>query len=86
MTVTMKQDGAIRPLRASDLPALKAVIAATGLFPPEMLDDMTAPFLAGDAGEERWLTFDDGEEARIRAFYAEGEDEVVFSQGALNPA
>jgi ribosomal protein S18 acetylase RimI-like enzyme len=58
----MKNDqvGAIRPLRAEDLPALKAVIDANELFPSAMLDEMTAPFLAGEAGEERWLTFVEG--------------------------
>jgi ribosomal protein S18 acetylase RimI-like enzyme len=46
----------IRPLIPADLPALRAVIAANDLFPPEMLDDMAAPFLtdAEDAGF--WLT------------------------------
>lgn len=49
----------IRPLAAADLPGLKAVIAATGLFPPDMLDGMAAPFLRGEA-EEAWLTADAG--------------------------
>jgi ribosomal protein S18 acetylase RimI-like enzyme len=46
----------IRPLRSDDLPALKHAIDSTGLFPSEMLDDMTAPFLEGAAGNEIWLT------------------------------
>ena len=49
----------IRPLRADDLPALKSVVDATGLFPSEHLDDMV-----GDApdrdGPELWLTAEDG--------------------------
>lgn len=45
----------LRPALASDLPALEAVIAATGLFPAEMLPDMIAPFLEGNAAGERWL-------------------------------
>ena len=52
--------GAIRPLTAADLPALKAVIDATGLFPSDMLDDMTAAHLRGDDNGETWLTMDDG--------------------------
>ena len=58
----MKNDQAeaIRPLHVADLPALKAVIDANELFPSAMLDEMTAPFLASEAAEERWLTFDDG--------------------------
>jgi ribosomal protein S18 acetylase RimI-like enzyme len=47
---------AIRPVVASDLPALGRVIDATGLFPSAMLDDMTAGYLAGDAPDEIWLT------------------------------
>jgi ribosomal protein S18 acetylase RimI-like enzyme len=35
------------------------VIASTQLFPPELLDDMTAPFLAGQASEEVWLTVEE---------------------------
>ena len=43
----------IRPLAAGDLPGLKRVIDAVGLFPSDLLDDMAAPFLAGVA-EEIW--------------------------------
>lgn len=48
----------IRPVRAADLPALKAVIEANDLFPPDMLDDMAAGYLAGDGAEGIWLTLD----------------------------
>lgn len=58
--MTKDQAGAIRPLRAGDLPALKTVIDTNDLFPSAMLDEMTAPFLAGQAEDERWLTFDQG--------------------------
>ena len=51
----------VRPTSSNDLPALRAVIDSTGLFPGEMLDDMIAPFLSGDEGSHRWLTLDDGE-------------------------
>ncbi|PWS35576.1 GNAT family N-acetyltransferase [Falsiroseomonas bella] len=49
------QEEGVRPVVTGDLPALRAVIAATGLFPAEMLEGMAAPFLAGEA-EEVWLT------------------------------
>jgi hypothetical protein len=35
-----RQDNAVHPLTAEQLPAVKAVIAATGLFPSELLDEM----------------------------------------------
>jgi ribosomal protein S18 acetylase RimI-like enzyme len=43
----------------SDLPALEAVLDATELFPSELLEDMTSGFLAGDVGDDVWLTLDD---------------------------
>lgn len=48
----------IRPLVATDLPAIKAVIDATGLFPSDMLDDMTQDYLARPDGPDIWLTAD----------------------------
>ncbi|MBK1661359.1 GNAT family N-acetyltransferase [Paracraurococcus ruber] len=45
----------IRPLGAGDLPAVKAVIAATGLFPADLLDAMAAPFLGGTAAGDLWF-------------------------------
>jgi ribosomal protein S18 acetylase RimI-like enzyme len=51
--------GAIRPVKPDDLPALKTVIDATGLFPSAMLDDMMAGYLGGEVGNEFWLTIDD---------------------------
>lgn len=50
----------IRNLMRDDLAAIKRVIEAVGLFPPDMLDDMTAPHLSGAAPDEVWLTADDG--------------------------
>ncbi len=44
----------VRPMARADLPAAREVIASTGLFPEEMLDDMAEPFLKGDASEF-WL-------------------------------
>jgi len=58
----------IRPVTRQDLPALKAVIDATELFPSEMLDEMTAGYLSGEVGNEFWLTVDDGGPVAI-AYY-----------------
>ncbi len=48
----------IRPLVRADLPAIRAVIDATGLFPSDMLDDMTRDYLAMPDGPDIWLTLD----------------------------
>jgi ribosomal protein S18 acetylase RimI-like enzyme len=48
----------IRPLVAADLPAIKALIDATGLFPSDLLDDMTRDYLALPDGPDIWLTVD----------------------------
>ncbi|QYU70535.1 GNAT family N-acetyltransferase [Leptolyngbya sp. 15MV] len=50
----------IRVLARSDLDGAKRVIASCDLFPPEMLDEMAAPFLGGDAPEEFWLVEEEG--------------------------
>ena len=46
----------IRAITPADMPALKAVIAATALFPADLLDAMTAASLGGQAPDEIWLT------------------------------
>lgn len=45
----------IRSLTAEQLPAVKSVIDDVALFPSELLDDMTASFLAGTAQAELWF-------------------------------
>lgn len=47
---------AIRPIAASDIPALKDIIASSDLFPADMLDDMIAPYLSGEDSGRIWLT------------------------------
>lgn len=49
----------IRPLRADDLPAVKAVIDACELFPSEMLDEMVSAFLGPEPCQEFWLVYDE---------------------------
>jgi ribosomal protein S18 acetylase RimI-like enzyme len=53
----------IRAVTRDDLPALKAVIDATELFPSELLDEMIAGYLAGVPTHEFWLTMTDGTNA-----------------------
>jgi len=59
-----------RAIVAADLPALKAIIAANALFPPEMLDDMLAGFLACTA-EEHWFTLDENGPVALAYFAPE---------------
>ncbi len=62
--------GTIRPVTRGDVPGLKALIDANGLFPSEMLDDMMASYFRGEPGrEDSWLTDDDGGHITI-AYYA----------------
>ena len=56
MTAGGDAGSGIRGVRPDDLPALKRVIAATGLFPAELLDGMLAGPLSSEATEEIWLT------------------------------
>ncbi len=45
----------IRSITADDMPGLKAVIEATGLFPADMLEGMIEPYFQGHT-PELWLT------------------------------
>jgi GNAT superfamily N-acetyltransferase len=48
----------IRPIAAEDLPDLKTIIDATGLFPSDMLDSMIATYFSDGQADELWLTDD----------------------------
>lgn len=48
---------------------VKAVIDASGLFPSEMLDEMTAGYFSGGCEHDYWLTYDDGKPIAV-AYYA----------------
>ena len=49
----------IRPATSRDLPAIKNVIDATGLFPSEYLDGMFTADTDPGERQEFWLTYDD---------------------------
>ena len=42
----------------ADVPRLKAVIGATGLFPPPLLDDMLVDYFGAQRSDDVWLTAD----------------------------
>ncbi|HEX5644767.1 MAG TPA: GNAT family N-acetyltransferase [Erythrobacter sp.] len=50
----------IRALKRDDLPRVGQLAQTNGMFPSEMLEDMTAPFFAGHAASHRWLVHDGG--------------------------
>jgi GNAT superfamily N-acetyltransferase len=55
----MTHDFTIRALRRGDLAAAAGIIAAVGLFPPEMLADLAEPGLSG-AAPDLWLFAEGG--------------------------
>jgi ribosomal protein S18 acetylase RimI-like enzyme len=55
----------IRPMRAHDRAQMISVLDQLELFPATMLDDLAAPFLAGN-DQEHWLVSEDG--GRIEGF------------------
>ena len=66
-------DSKIRPCLQSDLPAVRAVIDATGLFPSEVLDNMISFEIQADGADELhefWLVHDDGDGAVAVAYSA----------------
>lgn len=51
---------AIRPLVRGDLPRVAYLVDANAMFPPEMLEDMTAAYFAGARDVQRWIIADTG--------------------------
>ena len=43
----MTQTASIRPAEIRDIPAIKSIADATGLFPSDMVDDMIAGYFDG---------------------------------------
>lgn len=48
----------IRPLVRDDLARVAYLVDANDMFPSELLDAMTAPFLDDESRMDRWLVFD----------------------------
>lgn len=59
----------IRPTLPEDVPALKTLIDALGLFPGEMLDDMMADYFTNPDSRDCWLTDDESGPVGV-AYYA----------------
>lgn len=55
----------IRPITYEDIPALKTVIEANGLFSSDMLDDMISGYLNNESENEFWLTYEDSKPVAI---------------------
>ena len=54
----MQHDSNVRPATPEDVPVLKTIIDATGLFPSSMLDEMMADYFSNPASTDVWLTDD----------------------------
>ncbi len=64
------QSATIRPATQADVPALKSIIDAVGLFPSDLLDDMMADYFNHQPGSEHyWLTDDHNGPVGV-AYYA----------------
>ncbi len=59
----------IRPATLADVPTLKSMIDALGLFPGEMLDDMMNEYFTNPDSGAIWLTDDDNGPVGV-AYYA----------------
>lgn len=68
----------IRPLLRGDLDRVRFLVEANAMFPPEMLDDMTAPFFGG-ADDQRWLVHDDGQVDAVCYFVPEAMADRVWN-------
>ncbi len=61
----------IRPATPDDVPALKALIDANGLFPSDMLDGMMAGYFSGEESDGFWLTLVEGGPVAVAYFTPE---------------
>ncbi len=59
----------IKPATPTDVPALKTLIDAVGLFPSDMLDDMMADYFDNSESNNFWLTDNDAGPVGV-AYYA----------------
>lgn len=70
----------IRPIKKSDLPALKEVLDTIELFPSEYLDGMIADYLDNSESEDIWFTSTEGEKPISLAYCAPEK----FTEGTFN--
>jgi ribosomal protein S18 acetylase RimI-like enzyme len=63
--MTMETDTNIRAVTPDDLPALKIVIEANDLFPPDMLDDMISGYFNSESSSDYWFTYEDSKPVAI---------------------
>ena len=70
----------IRPIKKSDLPALKEVLDTIELFPSEYLDGMIADYLNNPESEDIWFTSTEGEKPISLAYCAPEK----FTEGTFN--
>ena len=70
----------IRPIKKSDLPALKEVLDTIELFPSEYLDGMIADYLDNPESEDIWFTSTEGEKPISLAYCAPEK----FTEGTFN--
>ncbi|MCK0128674.1 GNAT family N-acetyltransferase [Erythrobacter sp. F6033] len=68
----------IRPLESRDLERARYLVGENEMFPPEMLEDMTAPFFENDP-DQRWVVFDDGAVDGIAYYLPEQMAEGVWN-------
>lgn len=78
----MGENARVRPVEKQDLPALKAIIDETDLFPSDMLDGMADGYLNNGA-EEVWLACLGGGGAPAGLVYARPEEMTEGTWNAL---
>ena len=61
----MQIDKNIRFVIPTDMPSLKSVIEANGLFPSNMLDDMISDYFNNENSNDFWLTYEDNQPVAI---------------------
>ncbi len=72
----------IRPIRASDIEDLKAVLDETELFPSELLEDMIRPYLEVPDCADIWTTYENEGKA-VAVLYCEKERITVGTWNVL---
>ncbi|MEM8486569.1 MAG: GNAT family N-acetyltransferase [Bacteroidota bacterium] len=73
----------IRIPKRSDLPAISRILDETALFPPEILDEMIAPFFDDAEQPEKWFVCEDGEGGVVGFAYCRPEPLTVGTWNLL---